>query len=314
MLPNWLYGKSKSKLATILGGGGGTPADYDQVKAQVTQNTEDIALLDTQNQTLTNNVDVLIENGAVNLLPIACQNQTQNGVTFTNNNDGSVTISGTASKYTYFYLLGDPAFHLEKIEGTGKSYTLSGCTDGSDSTYALRMIGGTVPGNWLTVGQIQTTESMTFTEGAYTYYAVRLDVFSGASVNVTIKPMLADSKYNGDYVPYAMTNRELTEENKIETGALTGDVTFTSNKIIKKNGIVTISAIFQADKDYSGFTQFASIPSEFRSLSENSVGFLFNDTQGTVTSVTGFPNGKIQASAAITAEEYYRLVMSYIIT
>lgn len=45
MLPNWLYGKSKSKLASILGGGGGTPADYDQVKAQVTQNAEDILLL-----------------------------------------------------------------------------------------------------------------------------------------------------------------------------------------------------------------------------------------------------------------------------
>lgn len=45
MLPNWLYGKSKSKLASILGGGGGTPADYDEVKAQVTQNTEDILLL-----------------------------------------------------------------------------------------------------------------------------------------------------------------------------------------------------------------------------------------------------------------------------
>ena len=44
MLPNWLYGKSKSKLASILGGGG-TPADYNQVKAQVAQNTEDIALL-----------------------------------------------------------------------------------------------------------------------------------------------------------------------------------------------------------------------------------------------------------------------------
>lgn len=45
MLPNWLYGKSKSKLASILGGGGGIPEDYNQVKAQVTQNTEDILLL-----------------------------------------------------------------------------------------------------------------------------------------------------------------------------------------------------------------------------------------------------------------------------
>lgn len=45
MLPNWLYGKSKSKLAELLGGGGGTPSDYNQVKAQVTQNAEDIISL-----------------------------------------------------------------------------------------------------------------------------------------------------------------------------------------------------------------------------------------------------------------------------
>ena len=46
MLPNWLYGKSKSKLASILGGGGGgAPADYNQVKAQVAQNAEDIITL-----------------------------------------------------------------------------------------------------------------------------------------------------------------------------------------------------------------------------------------------------------------------------
>ena len=45
MLPNWLYGKSKSKLQEILGGGG-APSDYNQVKAQITQNTEDIASLD----------------------------------------------------------------------------------------------------------------------------------------------------------------------------------------------------------------------------------------------------------------------------
>lgn len=45
MLPNWLYGKSKSKLASILGSGGSIPEDYNQVKAQVTQNAEDILLL-----------------------------------------------------------------------------------------------------------------------------------------------------------------------------------------------------------------------------------------------------------------------------
>ena len=46
MLPNWLYGKSKSKLAELLGGGG-TPSDYAEVKAKVTQNAGDIALLNS---------------------------------------------------------------------------------------------------------------------------------------------------------------------------------------------------------------------------------------------------------------------------
>jgi hypothetical protein len=101
---------------------------------------------------------------------------------------------------------------LEIIEGTGKSYTLSGCTSGSGSTYALRMLGSTDRVAWYTVGQIQTTEEMTFTEGAYPYYAVRVDVFSGTSVNVTIKPMLVDSKYKGTYQPYAKTNQQLTQD------------------------------------------------------------------------------------------------------
>lgn len=52
MLPNWLYGKSKSKLAELLGGGG-APSDYNQVKAQVTQNTEDIASLGDTKAALT---------------------------------------------------------------------------------------------------------------------------------------------------------------------------------------------------------------------------------------------------------------------
>ncbi|MBQ5912529.1 MAG: hypothetical protein IIW93_05480 [Bacteroidaceae bacterium] len=66
MLPNWLYGKSKSKLATALG----VPADYEQVKAQVTQNTEGIdelahksdliTLSATKNDTIVDNFVVTV--------------------------------------------------------------------------------------------------------------------------------------------------------------------------------------------------------------------------------------------------------------
>lgn len=99
----------------------------------------------------------------------------------------------------------------------------------------------------------------------------------------------------------------------IKTGALTGDMTFSSNEIIKKNGVVTINAAFQADKDYAGFSEFANIPSEFRTINTRPMGLLFNDTQGTVISATAFPVGKVQASNTITMGEHYRLAMTYII-
>ena len=99
MLPNWLYGKSKSKLATILGGGGGTPADYDQVKAQVSQNTEDIELLS----------DTL--DGKAALTQISNRNLLDNPW-FTVNQRGLSTYSNVNYSYTVDRWLGSSGFDL----------------------------------------------------------------------------------------------------------------------------------------------------------------------------------------------------------
>lgn len=97
MLPNWLYGKSKSKLASILGGGGGgTPADYNQVKAQVTQNTEDIGILSNTKAALTQ-----ISNP--NLL---------DNPWFTINQRGLSTYSNVNYSYTVDRWLGSSEFDL----------------------------------------------------------------------------------------------------------------------------------------------------------------------------------------------------------
>lgn len=306
MLPNWLYGKSKSKLASILGGGG-TPADYDQVKAQVTQNAENITLLsDAVQDSVT--WDDLSEVGAVNLFNnTATSNPSLNGLSFIVNDDKSVTISGqnTSSGNTS---LSTPDFKF----GRSGTFKFTGNTGGSYSTYWLNLYDKTTKENY---NVASGKEPIILTIDSTHTYVMNYQIGGNYSISgsVVMKPMISPLDYNGPYVPYAMSNRELTEENKIETGSLTGDVTFSSNEITKKNGIVTINAAFQADKDYNGFTEFVNIPSEFRPVTNRPIGFLFNDTQGTISSVTAFPNGKIQASAAITAAEYYRLVMSYII-
>ena len=64
-----------------------------------------------------------------NLFQITATTKTMHGVTFTINEDGSVTANGTATESIYFEL---GIFSLE--EG---SYILSGCNKGSKSTYLL---------------------------------------------------------------------------------------------------------------------------------------------------------------------------------
>lgn len=66
-----------------------------------------------------------------NLLQNTASSQIKNGVTFTVNNDGSVTCDGTASNNTFFKI-GD--FSL-----ASQSYILTGCpSDGGNDSYTLR--------------------------------------------------------------------------------------------------------------------------------------------------------------------------------
>ena len=55
--------------------------------------------------------------------------KTENGITFTDNGDGSVTVNGTATADTWFILQS-----YADLKGT---YTLSGCQNGSKTTYIL---------------------------------------------------------------------------------------------------------------------------------------------------------------------------------
>lgn len=203
MLPNWLYGKSKSKLASILGGGGGTPADYDQVKAQVTQNAEDIVLLNTNSQSLMAQSDSMVNVlGAKNLLPNNAVSKTVNGVTFTVNSDGSVTVNGTASAYAQFDLSSD----IEYKEG---KYILNGCpSEGGSSTYVIW-----VRNTAITTGITDAGSGATLNVTNVDTFKASIIVYSGATVNdLTFYPMLRLASITDDtYVPYSMTNRELTD-------------------------------------------------------------------------------------------------------
>ena len=137
--------------------------------------------------------------GAANFLkPILTSATTVNGVTFTPNADGSVKANGTASADIYI------STHEVTITNGGYFY-LSGCpAGGSDGTYRGKISdntndyifdkggynGGSVPNN----------------AGRLTY---QIKIWSGQQVsNIVFYPMLALKPM--PYVPFAMTNRELT--------------------------------------------------------------------------------------------------------
>ena len=159
------------------------------------------------NRELTGYADNTEVNGAVNMLPNNATTQTVNGITFTVNDDGSVTANGTSTGYTPLVIAqhGQASFFDDFI---GKPIKLSGCpSDGASNTYKLRF--GYASGNY--VDDVGEGVIITPTAGNSNTWYVEIGISGGVTVsNLTFKPMITVPSYNGDYVPYAMSNRELT--------------------------------------------------------------------------------------------------------
>ena len=149
------------------------------------------------------------ELGAVNMLPNNATTQTVNGITFTVNDDGSVTANGTSTGYTSLVIAqhGQASFFDDFI---GKPIKLSGCpSDGASNTYKLRF--DYASGNY--VDDVGEGVIITPTAGNSNTWYVEIGISGGVTVsNLTFKPMITVPSYNGDYVPYAKSNKELTED------------------------------------------------------------------------------------------------------
>lgn len=117
--------------------------------------------------------------------------ETISGVTFKYNDDGSVTANGKATA-DINYFLGSRATLGDIFNGT---YYLSGCMNGSNSTYFLSMWAdgiGVYP---------QTTTEVATNKTSGVNWNIVIAVKSGASVNYTFYPMM--SKTSGkSFEPY----------------------------------------------------------------------------------------------------------------
>ena len=130
-----------------------------------------------------------------NLLYNNAQTQTKNGVTFTVNADGSVTVKGTAEANTTVSIAGSQTNYSYMLP-SGK-YILSGCEGGSTTTYFIKLRSDTKN----PVAAVNTKEEVFEHNGeplwCYMY------VFAGATVNETFYPMVRlATETDNTYEPY----------------------------------------------------------------------------------------------------------------
>ena len=166
--------------------------DLDSVQAQVDNNTSCLT---------------------VNMLNPKLQTTTQNGVTCTNNGDGTFTLDGTASSRTDFNIA-----LLSELE-IGKKYKLVGCpSGGSADTYKIMLDRRETWNN----GCQDYGNGATFTANYNSTFSIWIRIENGITVsNLVFKPMLTTnlSATYDDFVPYTG-----------DTGKLNGDVAMLMNE------------------------------------------------------------------------------------
>ena len=171
------------------------PVQNKVVKAYVDKKASENVDFSTSTSKLLNDsieAPLVLSNATINLLNPTLQTTTQNGITCTNNGDGTYTLNGTAGSSTVFFNINEE-IPLE----VGKTYKLVCLEQRSDNYFSsIRYSDKTDP--------IKTTDGVFTapTDKAFLYVAVH----GGRTVNNEIvKPMITTdlSATYDDFVPYS---------------------------------------------------------------------------------------------------------------
>ena len=214
--------------------------------------------------------------GAKNLLPNNATSQTINGITYTVNSDGSVTSNGTSTGWANCILCQN--LPLKKGE-----YILSGIPN--------------VIGAYLSIAKQSGDISCVYSDRVK-YFELASDevidqVRISYRVNITVTdeifyPMLRLASDPDDtYVPYAMTNREITEE---LTAINNGLDDWTSPAPVSSSGTVSFSGL---NDSYSYSRPYYELPSGESAYTYSKVSKSGSGTSVTLTYTTDAPSGTV---------------------
>lgn len=179
-----------------------------------------------------------------NLLNQHLQTSSHNGITCTNNGDGTCTLNGTATGEAVFGFLGAAERKLlyNNVVGKTLKFLDGGFGFRTDGRCLLNIADSN--GNWWTKGEKYDGSSFTVAEG-YSDIYVDIRIKKGATIsNVLIKPMLTTdlNATNDDFVPYSGYNIKSCSKNIVGNPS-------SINSPTVKDGIVTFPAKSAADHD-----------------------------------------------------------------
>lgn len=180
--------KDQSFLKEIALNSAGQSEDITELEEKVTANAEAIEAM-------------VNEYGAKNELPNNAVSDTVSGVTFTVNADKTITANGTATDDITFMLYDGVSLKL-------KDHLYSGCP---------LQTGVAIGAKFTTEGyRVVTTGATTEVALIDDIDKIYISIVNGTVVNnLVFKPMIRDARIaDPTYVPYAMTNAELTEVSK----------------------------------------------------------------------------------------------------
>ena len=176
-----------------------------------TDDIQDRGLSDLHDENANQQLEInyAINTGAKNLLQYnGYGTGSENGVTYTINTDGTVTVNGTpqgtSPSYIELKLNGNAANISRFCDG---QHILSGCpTGGSDSTYRMYAARSTY-------SRFDYGEGVLLTDTTLTDVRLVIYITNGYTANnLVFKPMIRQAEItNNTFEPYAPTNRELYE-------------------------------------------------------------------------------------------------------
>lgn len=146
--------------------------------------------------------------------PYYSKSNTINGITWTVNDDGTVTANGTATKESAFNVVNPYGVKDRKTLELNQKYVLSDGTSDKAKTYTqfVRFNASTNTYDYA-ISSRAGYNTWTASDKNLLSYGIRLIVANGATVNnVTFKPMLEIGTVSHEYQPTTLSNPTLKEQ------------------------------------------------------------------------------------------------------